>query len=133
MMRVLLADERSSLRSALQLLVEQKTKAQVVGEAEDSACLLHLTQCLSPDLILLDGQLPGLSAPDDYQQFVALLRTILPQVYIIVLISRPEEISRYTLTGADAVVSKAEAPDCLQAALLQAEQIISAYHRPATE
>ena len=124
MMRVLLADERFWLRSALQLLVEQKTNAQVVGEADNIARLLVLTQCLSPNLILLDGQLPGLDTPAEHQQLVTLLRTIQPKVYIIGLVSRPEENSHYTLTGADAVVSKAESPDYLHEALLQAEQII---------
>lgn len=126
MMRVLLTDERAWLRSALQLLIEQKIDAQVVGETDNITCLLDLTHSLHPELILLDGQLPGGDVLIEHQQLITKLRTLQPKVYIIVLASRPEENSRYTLMGADAVVSKTESPDCLQAALQLAEQTIIA-------
>jgi DNA-binding NarL/FixJ family response regulator len=132
MMRVLLVDERSWSRSALHLLIEWKINGQVVGEVDDVASLPDVMQSLHPDLILLDRQLPGMDEPTKYRQLISVLRSLQPQIYIIVLVSRPEENSRYALLGADALVSKAESPDCLQAALLLAEQTIVAQGRRTT-
>jgi DNA-binding NarL/FixJ family response regulator len=125
MMQVLLADKRFWLRSALQLLVEQKFNARIAGEADNIPCLLDLTKYLRPDLILLDGHLPGLDAPMD-QQLIALLRAMQPQIYIILLVNRSEESPRYAFMGVDAVVSTEEPPDFLHDALLLAEQTINA-------
>ena len=41
MLRVVLADDQPWLRSAVRLLIEQEADIQIVGEAADTAALVH--------------------------------------------------------------------------------------------
>lgn len=105
-MRVLLADDQISVRSALRLLLEQEPSFQVVGETADASGLLLAVVEKAPDLILLDWELPGLPA-------VQLLRLLLyerPSLKIIAMSSRPEA-KQALLAGAHAFLSKSEPPD----------------------
>lgn len=61
-MRVLIADDRPQVRSALRLLLKQEPDVTVVGEAEDAEQALELAIGERPELVLLDWELPGLGA-----------------------------------------------------------------------
>lgn len=63
--RVLIVDDHLIVRQGLQLIFETESSVQVVGEAEDGLQAVHLAAELSPDIILMDLQMPrldGLSA-----------------------------------------------------------------------
>jgi DNA-binding NarL/FixJ family response regulator len=115
MMHILLAEQRSWLRSALRLLIELDTTMKVVGEAESLDELLCLTDELKPDLILLDWDMVRV----DYPQTVLILRERHSEVLLIVLIGQNEEAERNQIHDAVAIVSKAEAPHQLLQALRQ--------------
>ena len=59
MMRVLIADDQPQVRSALRLLLRQDPAMVVVGEAGDAEEALKLAATRTPDLVLLDWELPG--------------------------------------------------------------------------
>jgi hypothetical protein len=61
-MRVLLADEKAKVRSALRLLVEHQPEVEILGEAVDTTGLVDWVKAVCPDMSLLDWDLPGLSA-----------------------------------------------------------------------
>ncbi len=119
-MRVILADHRREIRSALRLLLEQQTDAwDILGEAAD---LYELAACLKkacPDVLLLDWELPGLCAdrwnpnPDRPAGMLIRLREICPQMRIVALSSQPEECTLALRAGADEIVCKTDPPEQL--------------------
>jgi len=108
-MRVLVADDKPEVRSALRLLLEQLPGVTVVGEAIGADSLLAQASALCPDLMLLDWELPGLHAVE----LLPGLRARCPRLSVIVLSSRPEDHRPALATGADAFVSKGDAPEQL--------------------
>lgn len=57
---VLIVDDHAAFRSSARLLLESEG-FQVVGEAEDGESAVEKTAELTPDLLLLDVQLPGIN------------------------------------------------------------------------
>ena len=62
-MKLLIVDDHPSFRSAARLLLEHEG-FEVIGEAEDGASGLAATSELSPDIVLLDINLPDLDGFD---------------------------------------------------------------------
>jgi two-component system response regulator EvgA len=62
-MKVLIVDDHPSFRSAARLLLEHEG-FDVIGEAEDGASGIAASSRLSPDLVLLDVNLPDLDGFD---------------------------------------------------------------------
>jgi DNA-binding NarL/FixJ family response regulator len=58
--RVLLADDEALVRVGLRLLLETASDITVVGEANDGHQAIEVCAKLSPDVVLLDVQMPGL-------------------------------------------------------------------------
>ncbi len=108
-MRVLVADDKLEVRSALRLLLEQLPDVTVVGEATGTDSLLVQASALCPDLVLLDWELRGLHATE----LLPGLRARCPRLSVIVLSSRPENQRPALANGADAFVSKGDAPEQL--------------------
>lgn len=115
-MRVLLADDQEKVRSALRLLLEQERSVEIVGEAADTVTVLLAAARKTPDVILLDWELPGAPAID----LVQLLRFLLPEAVIIALSGRPEAERAASAAGADAFISKSS----------PSEEVLSALYRP---
>src|SRR5262245_35786218 len=59
MIRVVLTDDHPVVRSGIRQLLEKASDIVVVGEAGDGAGTLRLVNELSPDVLLLDMELPG--------------------------------------------------------------------------
>ncbi len=106
-MRVLLADDQVQVRSALRLLLEQEPDFQVIGETADATGLLLAAAEKTPDLLLLDWELPGLPGA----QLHRLLLYERPLLKIIVMSSRPEAEQIALAAGAHAFLSKSEPPE----------------------
>jgi DNA-binding NarL/FixJ family response regulator len=120
-MRVLLADDQVSLRSALRLFLEHEPNVEVVGEVGDSRALLESTTSLRPDLVMFDWTLPPLKTAHGRRQLTDALRAILPQIYLIGLGGAHDPSHQQSAAGVDAFVTKADAPAHLRAALRQAQ------------
>lgn len=56
---VLLADDHSSVRAGLRLLLETAEGIEVVGEAADGQAALQQVRALQPDVVLMDARMPG--------------------------------------------------------------------------
>jgi DNA-binding NarL/FixJ family response regulator len=59
--RVLLVDDHSILREGLRALLSYYPDIEVVGEAEDGEQAVACVQSLSPDVVLMDIAMPGMS------------------------------------------------------------------------
>jgi DNA-binding NarL/FixJ family response regulator len=113
--RVLLADDEPTLRSALRLLLEQDAALFVVGEAAESNAAQRQVGTWSPDLLLLDWELPGVGGA----ALVNNLHTTAPNLRIIALSSRPEARDAALSAGVHAFVSKGDPPEYLLTAIQQ--------------
>ncbi|WP_150461158.1 response regulator [Nesterenkonia ebinurensis] len=56
---VLLADDHSSVRTGLRLLLETAEGIEVVGEASDGESAVKQVRALWPDVVLMDARMPG--------------------------------------------------------------------------
>jgi len=59
MIRVLLADDQSLVRTGFRMILKAEPGIEVVGEASDGAEAVALTRELSPDVVLMDIRMPG--------------------------------------------------------------------------
>jgi len=107
--RVLVADGKPKVRSALKLLLEQDGGVAVSAEAARVNELLEQVSMSCPDAILLDCDLPGLSV----SEFLPQLRSLCPRIRVVALCSRPEMQQAALSAGADAFVGKTESPEKL--------------------
>lgn len=106
-MRILLADDQGTVRSALRLLLEQQPEYLVAGEAADAVGLLQAIGDKVFDLILLDWELPGLAM----SRLLAYLRYESPGTQVIAMSSRPEARGAALAAGVDQFVSKSAPPE----------------------
>lgn len=61
MIRIVLVDDHSLVRTGLRLIVEKQSDMEVIGEAEDGEPGLNLIKRLLPDIALVDLHMPGVS------------------------------------------------------------------------
>ena len=120
-MRVLLADGKPALRSAMRLLLEQEADVNIVAEVADAETLLAAAEQVRPDLVLLDWDLPGLQGSNTAASVFGSLNACCPNVKIVVLSGRPEAGRPALAAGANSFVSKADPPERLLAALHHAK------------
>jgi DNA-binding NarL/FixJ family response regulator len=107
MTRVYLADARRAERSALRLLLLD-LNMEVVGEAADWPDTLAQAPATHPDMLLVDWDLLANRSGAD----LAELRVACAAAVVIVLISHLDARQQAALSaGADAFISKGEAPD----------------------
>jgi DNA-binding LytR/AlgR family response regulator len=59
-MRVLIVDDEPPARERLRRMLTEIEAIEIVGEAENGAQAVTMIEALSPDLVLLDIQMPGL-------------------------------------------------------------------------
>ena len=112
-MKILLADDQSRVRFALKILLEQQPEWKVTGEVSDVIELLSYAECQQPDLVLLDGDLPGLTGSDCLVE----LRKKFPQLCIIALSEQPPKQPANPAHCFDAYSSKANPPEYLLAVI----------------
>lgn len=68
--RVLLVDDHTLFRSGVKALLQRQEDFEVVGEAPDSLEGVRRAAALSPDVVLLDLHMPGISGKDAVKLFL---------------------------------------------------------------
>ena len=58
--RILITDDHLIVREGLRLILETADGFDVVGEAADGAECFRISRDLSPDVVLMDLQMPGM-------------------------------------------------------------------------
>lgn len=104
---VMLVDDHAVLRAGLCALLEGEEDIVVVGQADSADEALRQMTTLTPEIVVMDLGMPGLSAFDAIQQ----LRVDYPGVGIIVLSMHKgkEIVTRALESGADGYVPKSSA------------------------
>ncbi len=105
-LRVLLADDHAILRAGLRMLLAAEG-LEVVGEASDAEEALREVMRTSPDVVILDITMPGLSGLEACPR----LKELSPGVKILVLTMHEDEgyLQRLLRAGADGFVLKRSA------------------------
>jgi len=115
MIRVLLVDDQPIIRRGLRVRFRLEPDLQVVGEASSGTEALTLAQTLTPDVVLMDIEMPEL----DGIAATAALRQMVPQSAVVIL-SIYDDVQtrgRAQAAGAVAFVEKRGATDSLLAAI----------------
>lgn len=118
MIRVLLVDDQAIVRRALRARFHLEPDLEVVGEASTGSEALTLAKTLTPDVVLMDIQMPDM----DGIEATAVLRRAVPQSVVVILSIQDDAQTRERAkaAGAIAFVEKRGATDSLLTAIRQA-------------
>ncbi|HUH97745.1 MAG TPA: response regulator transcription factor [Anaerolineales bacterium] len=112
-LRVLIVDNQVRARTSLKALLGAWHEIEEVREAANGIEAVQLAEEIQPDLILMDGRMPGINGFDATR----LIKARWPRIRIIILSMYPEFEVEALSAGADAFVSKSELPDRLRETL----------------
>jgi len=112
--RVLLADDHGLLRKGVRSVLAQDGGISVVGEANDGAEAVRLSEELSPDVVLLDIAMPGLNGLDAAAHITKKSRRV--GVIVLSMYADEEYLVRALNAGARGYLLKESAePDLIRA------------------
>lgn len=118
--RVLLVDDQELVRTGFRMILAVERDIGVVGEAVDGADAVRQVAALSPDVVLMDVQMPGLDGIAATEQVVAAH----PEVRVLILTTFDDDAYVFSAlrAGASGFLLKNCPPDDLvQAIRLTAE------------
>ena len=114
--RVVIADDERLLRAGLGILLRADGRIDVVAEAADGAEALDAVRSVTPDVLLLDVQMPGLGGLDVLGEVLALPNA--PAVAILTTFDLDDYVSTALDLGAQGFLLKDAEPDRLVRAVL---------------
>ena len=116
-LRVLVVDCDDQIRESLARLLPIGGRCLVVGSAGQPDRALDLAAAMSPDVAVVDSRVPGLTID---RNFVDCLRSVAPEVRIVVLNWSDTNGSQTGLPGADVYIRKTFRPQELIDAVVDA-------------
>ena len=102
--RVLIVDDHEIVRKGVRMLFANYDSFEVCGEAQSGLEAIRMVPELSPDVVILDLNMPGMNGFET----AAKIRLIAPPIKIVIF-SAHEIPSTALWAGADAFVSKSSA------------------------
>ncbi len=117
MIRLLLVDDQLAVRRGLGMRLALEPDMLIVGEASNGREALTMAQTLSPDVVLMDVEMPTM---DGITTTVA-LRTTVPQSAVVILSIHDDVLTRTRAqtAGAMAFVEKSGTTEALIVAIRQ--------------
>jgi two-component system invasion response regulator UvrY len=113
MVRVFLVDDQESFRSAARLVIDMAEGFELVGEAGSAEVGLDMAADLTPDLVLMDINLPGIDGLEATRRLVA--DNVDTRVIVLSTYEAAEYETRSLEAGAVAFMSKSDfEPDALR-------------------
>lgn len=118
MIKVLLVDDQPSVRQGLKMRLALEPDLTVAGEASNGVEALELTQSLSPDVVVMDVEMPEMDGITATER----LHEVAPQVAVVMLSLHGDAATRARARAASAAafVEKQGAVDILLAEIRRA-------------
>jgi two-component system response regulator NreC len=102
--RVLLVEDHTIVREGLKAMLALESDLQVVGEAPDGNAGVKLAKELSPDVVVMDLNLPGLNGVDATQQITQACPS--SRVLVLSMYGGPEHVRPAVRAGASGYLVK---------------------------
>ncbi len=118
--RVLVVDDHALFRQGLISLLREMPDVEVVGEAADGAQALQLMRSLSPDVVLLDVNMPGMDGVEVVER--ARQQGVTSRIVMLTISREEEDLWGALHAGADGYLLKNVEPHDLHRALLAVAQ-----------
>ncbi|WP_341953682.1 response regulator transcription factor [Salinibacterium sp. TMP30] len=118
--RVLLVDDQSLIRLGFTMVLRSVDGITVVGEADDGAAGVALTESLRPDVVIMDVRMPGV----DGIEATSLIASRFPLTRVIILTTF--DLDEYAFAGLRAGASGFLLKDARPAELIQAIRSVAA-------
>jgi len=119
--RVLLVDDNEVVREGLYSILSPHSDIEVVGQAVDGLDAISKAQSLSPDVILMDGQMPQMGGIEATRR----IKEMLPNVKVLFLTVYGDYVGGALAAGASWYLTK----DCRREDMLQAIRVLAASSR----
>jgi DNA-binding NarL/FixJ family response regulator len=116
LVRVLLVDDNPQVLHELHLLLELSGDIQIVGEAGNGLDSVRLVSELSPDVVVMDLEMPGMDGYEATRQIKA--HQPAPRVVILSVHATLAEMEQALSVGADSFVLKGARYETLLNAIL---------------
>jgi DNA-binding NarL/FixJ family response regulator len=110
MIRVLLADDHLLVRSGFRVILDIEDDIEVVGEAPDGTAAVELTARLTPDVVLMDVEMPGVDGLEATRRIAAAGG---PSVLILTTFDRDDYLFAALEAGASGFLLKNSSPESL--------------------
>ncbi|QHT58541.1 response regulator transcription factor [Paenibacillus lycopersici] len=117
MYKVVIADDRPQARQGLHLLLDCCGGYSIVGEAVNGSEALERTLELSPDLLLTDLKMPGISIIEGARHLKAMHPCL--KIVILTAFDESEDIYRAMQAGIDGYLMKDTDPEQILQAIQQ--------------
>jgi DNA-binding NarL/FixJ family response regulator len=112
--QIFIVEDHPSMRAAYRLVISTQPDLALCGEAASGEDALLAIPLLSPDLILVDISLPGMSGLDLLKQ----LNKQKPDLPALIVSGHDKDLyANSTLTNAKGYIQKHEGPEILLAAI----------------
>jgi DNA-binding NarL/FixJ family response regulator len=119
--RILVVDDLARVREGLRTVLELEEDLEVVGEAADGFEAVQLAERLSPDIVLMDLEMPGLDGFEATWQIKH--RDLARGVVVLTIHSDIHSRQRAASMGADVFVEKGTPPEELIEAIRRASRV----------
>jgi DNA-binding NarL/FixJ family response regulator len=124
--RVVLADDHPVVRTGIRHLLEKTPDIEVVGEASNGVEALRLVNDLTPDVLLLDIEMPDMTGVEVARQ----LKAEDSSVHILILSAYNDKqyIEAVLASGAAGYLTKEEAPQRIIKTIIEVVRGEKGYH-----
>ena len=116
--RIVLADDHTMFRQGLKEMLSTDAGMLVVGEAENGAAAVELAAKENPDVVILDVEMPGMSAAEALEALLDLSPA--PRVLIVSMYDSPRLVHDMLGRGASGYLVKSASLEDLLAAVRRA-------------
>ena len=112
---IILADDHVLMRQGLKRLIQEDPELQVVDEAGDGLELLEILEESTPDMVMIDINMPRLRG----LEAIKIIKELYPDVKVLVLtMSKSKEVLYQAMnSGADGYLLKEDANEILHSAI----------------
>ncbi len=129
--RVVLAEDNDIVRKGIRRLIDKNRSIEVVGEAKDGNEAIRLVKEMSPDILLLDVEMPRKDGIEVARQVNRMARK--PHILVLSAYNDPEYIQAMLGIGVAGYLIKDEAPRRIIQAILGVAQGETGWISPQVE